>query len=396
MHCKFMLAVAVLITALLAPATGDPTSAAPKNGTNASGAWTAERAWAWYTGRPWIVGINYHPSNVVNTTELWSAEGFNEDLIDRELSLAAKTGFNACRTNLQYLVWKHDRQGMAKRMDRFLAIAARHGIGVIFVAFDDCTFGSPPVRDPYLGRQKSPTPGMIMPSWTPSPGLTVVTDRATWPDLKRFVTELLATFGKDNRVLMWDLYNEPGNSGMGNRSLPLVEATFDWAREARPTQPVTMGIWNDSLGDLNRLMLERSDVVTYHAYTDYTRMKAIIARHKSHKRPVICTEWMTRHSGAKWETDLPLFRREAVGCFSWGLVNGRMQCQFTWWDKPGTPEPKLWFCDLYRPDHSPYAPTEIEAIRRVTADKKIDFKIRDYSLPQVDPGPTGDRRSGPL
>jgi len=65
---------------------------------------------------------------------------------------------------------------------------------------------------------------------------------------------------------------------------------------------------------------------------------------------------MTRHFGARWETDLPLFRREAVGCFSWGLVNGRMQCQFTWWDKPGTPEPKLWFCDLCRKDHTPYDP----------------------------------------
>ena len=36
---------------------------------------------------------------------------------------------------------------------------------------------------------------------------------------------------------MWDLYNEPGNSGMGNRSLPLVEATFAWAREAKSARP---------------------------------------------------------------------------------------------------------------------------------------------------------------
>ena len=119
-------------------------------------------------------------------------------------------------------------------------------------------------------------------------------------------------------------------------------------------------------------------------------MRAAIARHKANQRPVICTEWMTRHSGARWETDLPLFRREAVGCFSWGLVNGRMQCQFTWWDKPGTPEPKLWFCDLYHKDHTPYDPKEIELIGHITRDKKIDFAAADYSRPQPGPGEISD------
>jgi len=99
---------------------------------------------------------------------------------------------------------------------------------------------------------------------------------------------------------------------------------------------------------------------------------------------------MTRHSGARWETDLPLFRREAVGCFSWGLVNGRMQCQFTWWDKRGTPEPKLWFCDLYHKDNTPYDRKEIELICRITADKSVDFAARDYSRPQPAPGEIPD------
>ena len=105
----------------------------------------------------------------------------------------------------------------------------------------------PPMTEPYLGKQKEPTPGMIMPCWTPSPGLKAVTDRTVWPDLKSFVKDILGTFAQDKRVLLWDLYNEPGNSGMGNRSLPLVEATFGWAHQADPSQPVSMGIWNDGL-----------------------------------------------------------------------------------------------------------------------------------------------------
>ena len=35
---------------------------------------------------------------------------------------------------------------------------------------------------------------------------------------------------------MWDLYNEPGNSNMGDKSLPLVEAVFTWARAEKPTR----------------------------------------------------------------------------------------------------------------------------------------------------------------
>lgn len=362
---KYLAALLIVMTAGLA--AGEPKPAAP---------WSADRAWAWYKARPWIVGINYHPSNVVNTTELWSEGTFDEKLIDRELALAAATGFNACRTNLQFLVWKHDPQGMKKRMERFLAVADKHAIAVIFCLFDDCAFGSPPTTEPYLGKQKEPTPGMIMPSWTPSPGLKAVADRRAWPDLEKFVKDIVGSFGQDKRVLLWDLYNEPGNSGMGNRSLPLVTATFGWARQAAPSQPLSMGVWNGGLVDLNRAMIEQSDVVTFHAYTKRAGMAAAIARYKSYKRPVICTEWMTRHSGARWDTDLPLFQQEAVGCFSWGLVTGRMQCQFTWWDKPGTPEPKLWFCDLYHADHKPYDPKEIEVIRRVTADKKLRLETK--------------------
>ena len=66
---------------------------------------------------------------------------------------------------------------------------------------------------------------------------------------------------------------------------------------------------------------------------------------------MICTEWMARTLGSHFETHLPIFRRKKVGCIHWG-------------SKTGAPEPKLWFVDLYRKDHSPYDPREIEAIKQ--------------------------------
>ncbi|HPO15132.1 MAG TPA: hypothetical protein PLI09_16940 [Candidatus Hydrogenedentes bacterium] len=39
---------------------------------------------------------------------------------------------------------------------------------------------------------------------------------------------MVGAFANDHRVAFWNLYNEPGNSGMGNKSLPLMEAAFAW------------------------------------------------------------------------------------------------------------------------------------------------------------------------
>ena len=85
--------------------------------------------------------------------------------------------------------------------------------------------------------------------------------------------------------------------------------------------------------------LDISDVVSYHSYTNYDKQKVAIASYKKCLRPVICTEWMARPLGSRW-TDLALFKQEGVGCYNWGLVNGRTQCQFSWRSKPGDPEPE--------------------------------------------------------
>ncbi|MBI4602359.1 MAG: TIM barrel protein [Planctomycetes bacterium] len=310
--------------------------------------------------------MNFVPSTAANTTELWQAETFDEAAIERELGWASDLGFNACRVFVQHLVWRHDPGGLRRRVERFLAIASGQGLSTVLVLFDDCSFGDPPVTEPYLGRQRNPIPGMICPSWTPSPGLKAVTDRAAWPDLERYVLDMVSAFGGDERVVLWDLYNEPGNSGMGSKSLPLVEAAFAWAREADPVQPLTVGVWTGALEELNRRQLELSDIVSFHAYTDHDGMRKAIAAHGAHGRPVVCTEWMARHLGSRFGAELPLFRAEGVGCLSWGLVNGRTQCQFSWGSKRGAPEPEVWFHDILRRDGTPFDPGEVAAIRRWT------------------------------
>lgn len=333
--------------------------------------WTPEQAGAWYARQPWLVGFNFLPSTAVNTTQMWQADTFDPKTIDRELGWAAGAGYNSCRVFLQYIVWKHDAEGIAERFDQFLAIAAKHGISVMPVFFDDCAFSG---KEPYLGKQDDPIPGVHNSGWVPSPGLKRVTDRTAWPDLERYVTTLVRRFAHDERIVAWDLYNEPGNSRMGEKSLPLVEAAFAWARRARPTQPLTVGIWNGRLARMNQRILGLSDVVSFHNYGNLRAVTRQIAALKKQGRPLLCTEWMKRGEaatrGSRFATHLPLFKKQKVGAWNWGLVAGKTQTYYPWGSKKGSPEPKLWQHDVFRTDGTPYDPAEIRLLRDLTGAAK--------------------------
>lgn len=343
--------------------------------------WTEAKANEWQAKRPWLFGFNFVPSTAVNDTEMWQAETFDPKTIDRELAWAGGLGYNSCRVFLQYIVWQQDPKGFKERFERFMALAASHGLSVMPVLFDDCAFDAN--RDPYLGKQDDPQPGTSNARWVPSPGLKRVTDQAAWPDLEKYVKDMIGAYKSDARILMWDLYNEPGNSGMGNKSLPLVVATFAWARQTAPEQPLTVGLWGGTR-ELSDKQIELSDVVSFHYYGALAGLRERIAECKRHGRPVLCTEWMARTLGAKYETDLPLFSSEQVGCYNWGLVNGRTQCQYALGSPAGSPDPAVWYHDLLRRDGSPKYPDEIAFLRKFTNAPGVnrlkplfDFPVRD-------------------
>jgi hypothetical protein len=47
--------------------------------------------------------------------------------------------------------------------------------------------------------------------------------------------DIISSFKDDKRVFLWDIYNEPGNSGHEGRTLPLLKKVFEWAWEAGPS-----------------------------------------------------------------------------------------------------------------------------------------------------------------
>src|SRR5690349_14848375 len=160
-----------------------------------AGRWTADKANAWYDGKPWLVGSNYITSTTVNELEMWQADTFDLPTIDRELEWAQDLGFTSMRVFLHHLLWEQDSKGFLDRIDKFLAVADKHGIGVMFVLFDSCW-------DPFpkLGKQPDPRPHLHNSGWVQSPGQADLKDPTRQALLEAYVKGVVGRFKDDPRV----------------------------------------------------------------------------------------------------------------------------------------------------------------------------------------------------
>jgi len=326
--------------------------------------WTADEANNWYGKQGWLVGADFLPSTAINQLEMWQAETYDSATINKELGWAAGIGMNVMRVYLHDLAWQADADGFKKRMNNFLSIAAKHKIKTLFCFFDDCW--NP---DAKTGKQPAPKPGVHNSGWVRSPNKSTHDDPSQWKYLEEYVRDILTTFKGDERILMWDLYNEPANSGYGMTSMPLLKKVFEWAWSVRPSQPLTVGVWFMDFPEINRYQLENSDVITYHNYSDTNSMKKAIDSLQRFGRPVICTEYMARSNNSRFETHLPILKRYNVGAINWGLVSGRSNTIFPWGSKEGSPEPNPWFHDVFRKDGTAYDVKEVELIKKLTGKK---------------------------
>jgi len=325
-----------------------------------SNIWSVEKADAWYAKHKWINGANFIPSTAINQLEMWQADTFDPQTIDRELGFAEGIGFNAMRVFLHSIAWQEDPNGFKQRVNQYLTIANKHHILTIFVFFDDCW--NPNAKP---GKQPDPKPGIHNSGWMQDPGKPLTTD-ADFSHLKAYVNDVLTTFKHDNRILLWDLYNEPGNSNKNFKSSVLLTKVFTWAHAVNPDQPVSSGIWNWDLEGLNEIQFRNSDVITYHCYESPESHKKVVQLLKVSGRPLICTEYMARLRNSTFENTMPMLKKENVGAINWGLVSGKTNTIYAW-DTPmpdGT-EPKLWFHDVFRKDGTPYKPEEAALIKQL-------------------------------
>lgn len=325
--------------------------------------WTKEQTASWAKKYPWIAGFNYLPAYAVNSTEMWQTERFDICAIRKELTAAAAAGYNACRIFLPYILWRHQHDGFMENLEQFFSTASELALSVVPILFDDCAFSN---LAPYLGVQNDPVKGIHNSGWTPSPGFTAADDPLEQENLRAYVTEIVTRYAQDDRILFWDLYNEPGNSNREGKCLPLLRNAFAWARAAQPMQPLTSCVWAWKNFDLT--CLELSDIISYHDYTPMDSTQARVEPFLAEGRPVFCTEWLHREAGNNFASHLPYYRRQHIGVFQWGLVQGRTQTNLNWVPEKNCfdGQPALWQHDVFYPDLRPYRPQELELLAEET------------------------------
>ncbi len=349
-------------------------------GAQAQTRWSEEKANAWYQNHRWLVGCNFSPSTAINQLEMWQADSFDPKTIDRELAWAEQLGFTSVRVFLQNLLWEQDSKGFLNRMDQFLAIAHKHHIGVMFVLFDSCWD-----PDPKLGKQRDPKPFVHNSGWVQSPGRAYMANPARLDELKAYVQGVVGHFRNDQRIDFWDVYNEPDNlndpayiklepTNKVDTALLLLQKTFAWAREMKPSQPLSSAPWlgpwadPDQLRPMEKVQFEQSDIITFHNYDNLEKLKPCVENLRRYHRPVICTEYMARPVGSTFDPNLRYMKQQHVGAYNWGFVSGKTQTIFPWdsWTKTYTSEPPVWFHDIFRPDGTAYRTEEVQFIKSLT------------------------------
>ncbi|MEO8173696.1 MAG: 1,4-beta-xylanase [Sediminibacterium sp.] len=327
--------------------------------------WSVEKANAWYANHAWIVGADYVPSNAINQLEMWQAATFDSAINDKELGWAENIGFNTMRVFLHSVAWKEDKEGFKKRINTFLNIADRHHIQIMFVFFDDVWN-----KDPKPGKQPDPKPGIHNSGWMQDPGQPYSSDSTVFPQLELYVKDILTSFAHDKRILLWDLYNEPGNSGKKDTSLPLLSKVFQWARSVNPDQPLSVGLWAWDFEKLNAFQVANSDIVTYHDYEEPALHLRVIQLLKTTGRPLICTEYMARIRNSRFSNTLPILKKENVGAINWGFVTGKSNTKYAWdTPLPNGDEPVEWFHDIFLADGTPYRKDEVDLIKKLSSEK---------------------------
>jgi hypothetical protein len=351
--------------------------------------WSSQQAWDWYNNQPWYLGTNFNPSSSINQLEFWQEDTYDPETIDRELKWSADLGMNLHRVYLHNLLWEQDSIGFLNRLENYLGLAKKYEIKTMFVLLDDVWH---PI--PKLGVQPEPVPHVHNSGWVQSPGAEILGDSTRHHELESYIKGVVGHFADDNRVLVWDLYNEPDNvAGQPGRrqlevtnkhiySLILLKKVMKWAREVNPSQPLTTGIWKgnidhwgtpDSLPALDRYMLMNSDIISFHAYDgEIDNVKKKITELQKYNRPLFCTEYLARGVGNTFESVLPILKESKIAAINWGFVSGKTNTIYPWksWDSTFTEEPKIWHHDILRADGTPFSMEEIDFIKQLSRNSK--------------------------
>lgn len=323
----------------------------------------------------WVRGAVYVRSDAVNAVQMWHDYWDHTAALDRELSYAALYGFNMVQVYLHWIVWDRHQEEYLRRIDDFLTRAARHGLKVNLVFWDDCGHVEPALTfaDPVPGRhnaQMMPNPSHRIRDSEPAM-------RAHEDRFRAYVEGVARRFRDDPRVAFWQLGNEPMGpkeryrDGEADANLNrLLARTREWVKATGTTIPVTAtggGFYGPKY----------SDFYTYHSYGNGTHPLPGADGGPEH----LCTETLNRPDKGL-EACLGELAGKRNGFVAWELMIGRDNCRFPWGHPDGPDEPSAPFHGVVYPDGHPWSVAEVRAL--LGADRYAALEARSFRVEYFD------------
>ena len=196
---------------------------------------------------------------------------------------------------------------------------------------------------------------------------------------EEYIRKVVGAFAKDERIAMWDIWNEPSTATNDNtmHQMDWLEKMVEWCRLENPVQPITSSIiWEGGEYDTTtvhykrRMEIERMmDIHNIHNYRflqpEHTPPAEIIRRMTQRDgRPIVSSEVLARPVSGGLTRTLKLFAREHVNFYLWGMfVTDNRNWSVQWGRTTYDPYEPI-FHDMLYSDGTPYDYREIENLRK--------------------------------
>jgi hypothetical protein len=237
-------------------------------------------------------GFNYQSAETVGHAEFWLQ--YNPAVTEHDLDYAKRLQLNQVRVFVPYAAWEKNKETLRKNLLHFVRAAHERGMGVM------------PTMQYKFGEWK---------------------DKAAWPNSREFVSDLVATIGKEPGLAIWDVENEPEccklpptpDNRMRMEHAMYMAKVF---HELDPVTPVTIGA---TFAENMIEMGDAVDVLSFHDYsTTHAQIRANIAKAKEYAattgKPLVNSEIGCIARANPYDVTLQEHMRAHVGWYIWELM----------------------------------------------------------------------------
>ena len=349
--------------------------------------WSEIEANNWYKKQGWIRGCNFISSDCVNRLDMFQNYKHEQKLLTakKELELCKKIGFNSVRIWANFDVYYKEKDSYMEIFEKYIQLCADNDLKVMVVLTHEEDL-------PRGNRFKAKKMGKQNYALGEHQGRIPLSEKQLKQEPKHYmeykqcydsfiemVTAIVDKYKNDERILSWNIYNEPGIT-IGNRSIQILKTLFELVRSLDPIQPlcadVFRGINNENIvSEEEKVALELSDIISFHSYCPYDVLVEQIRYFKKFNRPIFLTEWLHRINHNNVYEIYPLLYLNNISNYCWGFVVGKTQTNEPWPHMWYEYEPGIitdfdftkWQHDLFRPNYKPYDPNEIKIIEKFNA-----------------------------